>query len=64
MPTAFSLLDHFADTCSAAEPPGVLRIDMLGDEVTSGSYWEIWTAGVAVNTLCVQKGLQGFAFGI
>ncbi|KAL9023010.1 MAG: hypothetical protein Q9180_008440, partial [Flavoplaca navasiana] len=48
----------------AAEPSPALRIDMLGDKVVSSSMWEIWTAGVAVDTLCVQKGKQGYAFGI
>lgn len=37
---------------------------MLGDEVVSSSMWDVWTAGVAVDTLCVQKGKQGYASGI
>ncbi|CAL8576828.1 hypothetical protein XPA_002693 [Xanthoria parietina] len=48
----------------AAEPPPVLRVDMLGNQVTTSSMWEVWTAGVAVNTLCVQNGRQGRAVGI
>lgn len=54
----------FAYTCRIAEPSPVLRIDMLGDKVVLGSIWDVWTAGVAIDTLCVQKGKQGYAFGI
>ena len=28
-------------------------------DVTKASWWDIWTAGVAVNTLCIQNGLKG-----
>lgn len=28
-------------------------------EVTKASWWDIWTAGVALNTLCIQNGLKG-----
>lgn len=39
---------------------GPLLVDMptTGD-VTKASWWDIWTAGVAVNTLCIQNGLKG-----
>lgn len=39
---------------------GPLLVDMrtTGD-VTRASWWDIWTAGVAVNTLCIQNGLAG-----
>ena len=30
-------------------------------ELTKASWWDIWTAGVAVNTLCIQNGLKGIA---
>lgn len=39
-------------------------MDMHGDQVAAGSWWDIWTAGIAVNTLCVRKGKEGFAFGL
>lgn len=62
--TVFPVLDQFANTRFVAEPAPVLRIDMLGYQVTAGSMWEVWTAGVAVNTLCVQNGRQGLALAI
>ncbi|CAD6592829.1 MAG: hypothetical protein ASARMPRED_006741 [Alectoria sarmentosa] len=39
---------------------GPLLVDMrtTGD-VTRASWWDIWSAGVAVNTLCIQNGLTG-----
>ncbi|KAL8649861.1 MAG: hypothetical protein Q9226_005405 [Calogaya cf. arnoldii] len=48
----------------AANPPPVLRVDMVGNEVTAASMWDVWTAGIAVNTVCVQKNKQGYASGI
>ncbi|KAL8870406.1 MAG: hypothetical protein Q9174_003545 [Haloplaca sp. 1 TL-2023] len=48
------------------EPPAdegsVLKIDMEGNEVEQCSAWDIWTADVALNTLCVQKGEEGYAW--
>lgn len=39
---------------------GPLLVDMTTTgEVTKASWWDIWTAGVAVNTLCIQNGLKG-----
>ncbi|KAL8753014.1 MAG: hypothetical protein Q9199_005344 [Rusavskia elegans] len=62
--TAFPVLDQFANPRFVAEPPPVLRIDMLGNQVTAASMWEVWTAGIAVNTLCVLNGRQGLALAI
>lgn len=62
--TAFPVRDQLANTRFVAEPPPVLRIDMLGNQVTAASMWEVWTAGVAVNTLCVQSGRPGLALAI
>lgn len=58
------LIRAITDTQSVAEPPPVLRVDMLGNQVTASSMWDVWTAGVAVNTLCVQNGREGRAVGI
>ena len=46
------------------ELPAVLKVDMVGEEVTIASWWEIWTAGVAVYTLCIQKGRAGVGWNL
>lgn len=37
---------------------------MVEDQVTAGAWWEIWTAGVALYTLCIQRGKAGYATGL
>lgn len=52
----------FCRYLSADRPKGngPLLVDMpVTGDVTRASWWDIWTAGVAVNTLCIQNGLKG-----
>ncbi|KAI4201581.1 MAG: hypothetical protein LQ348_001623 [Seirophora lacunosa] len=49
----------------AGEPNPVLWLDMGGNQVVQCSAWAIWTAAVALNTVCVQRqGRIGVADGL
>ena len=61
-PSARLSRTRFATTSRLTDPKGngPLLVDMpTTADVTRASWWDIWTAGVAVNTLCIQNGLKG-----
>ena len=44
---------------------GPLIVDLApGSETTREKWWNIWTAGVAVYTMCIQKGTMGTAINL
>lgn len=48
-----------------AKETGPLLVDMLSTAgVAKASWWNIWTAGVAVYTMCIQNGRKGTASNI
>ena len=55
---------NLADTRHLGEPPAVILVDMVGNQVTAGSWWDIWTAGVAVYTMCTGHSKAGYFIGL
>ena len=54
--------DTFADVHKGACS---ILVDMAPNvPATMSSWWEIWTAGVAVETMCVQRGMAGTAINL
>lgn len=52
------------DTSTPGDPNPVLWVDMRGNQVEQCSAWDIWTAAVALNTICVQNGRTGLAYNL
>ena len=52
------------DTLTPGEPNPVLWVNKVGNQVAQCSPWDIWTAAVAVNNMCVQNGKTGLAYNL
>ncbi|KAI4111840.1 MAG: hypothetical protein LQ339_000299 [Xanthoria mediterranea] len=46
------------------EPNPVLWVNKVGNQVAQCSPWDIWTAAVAVNNMCVRNGRTGLAYNL
>lgn len=42
----------------------VFLLDMIGNEAESCSSWDIWTAGIDIERLCIARGKNGHADGL